>query len=236
MAVRGCAEQAPRGLNRNVTPVRRLYWYPYDPASRVAISSGSIVSNEASPHFHLSRGHSGRRPHAAARSRGVLLGRLAEVFRRTARRRDVARRGDAGTRGRGSGARPRVPAFSPRLALPDLGRLRGGGVRGLRSRPRPGEAAGAAAALPQGAPRSARSCTWMTWTRRFDGKPDARDETGDGDLHARDVTLQKNEKTRHERGARGERRRARGYRRETIRNAAFVRHRRHTRYTRCLEE
>ena len=151
MAVRGCSRARASGFKLKCHP-GPTFCSGTQPASRVANSrsrdfpsSGSAVANlnEAKPANHLSRGHSGWRPHAAARSRGVLLGRLAEVFRRTARRRHVASargRRDAGTRFRRASPRPGVLPAS--RASRDLGRLRGGGVRGLargrrgRGRPR----------------------------------------------------------------------------------------------------
>ena len=97
------------------------------------------------------------------------------------------RRRGAGTRGRGSGARPRVPAFSPRARKPGI--LAAFAAVACAASPAAGggaAAAGAAAGAP-GAPRFRA----LVHVDDMDAEvvPDARDETGDGDLHARDVTL-----------------------------------------------
>jgi hypothetical protein len=149
-----------------------------------------------------------RARHAAARSRGVFLGKLVEVFRRTARRRHVARawgRGVAGTRGWRASPRPGVlpAARDPR----DLGRLRGGGVRGLaRGRERRGRGRPRRAPLPRARARGGHG--------RGAGAGRARRGWG------RRLAFSRRRADATRRGARGVRRCARGHRGEAVRKRA----------------
>ena len=196
MAVRGCAEQAPRGLNLKCHPGPTFVLVPVRPGescrdfpsgspyptkqAHTSIFRADTVAGDRTPRRVRAAFCSGDSPRSSAAQRGDVMS---------------PRRRGAGTRGRGSGARPRVPAFSPRLALPGILAA----FAAVACAASPAAAAGAAAAgAAAGAPGAPRFRA-LVHVDDMDAEvvPDARDETGDGDLHARDVTLQKNEKTRH---------------------------------------
>ena len=215
-----------------------MYWYPYDPASRVAISPAVRRIQRSKPTLPSFRADTVAGDRTPRRVRAAFCSGDSP-------RSSAAQRGDVmSPRRRGAGTRDAVPARVPASRRsPRVSRSPGSWPpsRRWRARPRPRpRPARPRPARPRparrGCPRRA-ALRALVHVDDMDAEvvPDARDETGDGDLHARDVTLQKT-KRRDTPGARGERRRARGYRREAVRNAAFVRHRRHTRYTRCLEE
>ena len=146
----------------------------------LSIFRADTVAGDRTPRRVRAAFCSGDSPRSSAAQRGDVMS---------------PRRGGAGTRGRGSGARPRVPAFSPRLALPGILAA----FAAVACAASPAAAAGAAAAgAAAGAPGAPRFRA-LVHVDDMDAEvvPDARDETGDGDLHARDVTLQENEKTRH---------------------------------------